>query len=385
MKGATLELYNPFLPKSVDDFKIRRFEKESTTSSSPLRSIAREAITQYTCTTYSTRGMRLLESWHMANFQLLQRYVALKILKADESNNNKELEILLKLSASGLDHPGKCHVIELLDHFELNGSNGTHLCLVFPAMLSDGEAMGASRRPRQAAYVRAISKQLLLGLDFIHELGIIHCDLQPANIMFSVVGTVDDKPRLQPPEFSPVRWLEGMKIDESAPEYLMVTQRHEGELDNADLTKIMVKIGDLGGAVQSQKHDQRPVTPTALRAPELIHRNVWDSAIDIWTLGCLIFQLATNEPLFPLGTFGLTAEQIDKEHIYQMSQLLDENGQMGETFTKHLTDRLPSDFGAENIQHLALFLSLMLQQNPEMRMPAAGLLNHVFLVGEPES
>ncbi|PGH34401.1 CMGC/SRPK protein kinase [[Emmonsia] crescens] len=316
--------------------------------------------------------------------QLFQRHVALKILKADASRNNNELAILLKLSAPGLDHPGKEHVIELLDYFEHDGPNGTHLCLVLPAMISDGEIMSVNGRPHQAAYVRAISKQVLLGLDFLHRLGIIHCDLQPANIMFSIVGAVHGETFLQPPEFSPVRWLEGVKIDDSAPEYLMTTQRRRGELEDADHTTILVKIGDLGGALWSRQRDQWPVTPTALHAPELIHRNAWDARIDIWALGCLIFELATNEPLFPLGSFGLTTEQIDKEHTYRISQLLDENGQMHENFTKYLTDRLPFDFGAENVQHLVSFLSLMLQQNPQRRLPTTKLLNHLFLVGEPD-
>lgn len=240
--------------------------------------------------------------------------------------------------------------------------------------------------------------------------------------MFSIVGAVHGETFLQPPEFSPVRWLEGVKIDDSAPEYLMTTQRRRGELEDADHTTILVKIGDLGGgmihpllyqtqswyknschylALWSRQRDQWPVTPTALHAPELIHRNAWDARIDIWALGCLvcplylnpvlqsnlcvkIFELATNEPLFPLGSFGLTTEQIDKEHTYRISQLLDENGQMHENFTKYLTDRLPFDFGAENVQHLVSFLSLMLQQNPQRRLPTTKLLNHLFLVGEPD-
>ncbi|PGH09071.1 hypothetical protein GX51_00824 [Blastomyces parvus] len=102
-------------------------------------------------------------------------HVALKILKADASGNNKELAMLLELYSPDLNHPGKCHIIELLDYFEHDGPNGTHLCLVFPAMISDGVGMTISERLHQAAYVQAISKQLLLGLDFLHNLGIIHC------------------------------------------------------------------------------------------------------------------------------------------------------------------------------------------------------------------
>jgi hypothetical protein len=46
--------------------------------------------------------------------------------------------------------------------------------------------------------------------------------------------------------------------------------------------------------------------------------------------------LATNEPLLPLGTFGLSAEQIDEEQLCLISQLLDEHINMNKTFVKHL-------------------------------------------------
>lgn len=101
----------------------------------------------------------------------------MKIVKAENSKNNKELSTLLHLSASGLDHPGKAHVIELLDHFEHDGPNGTHLCLVLPVMLSDGTAMTVTGKPHQAAYVQAIASQVSLGLDFLHALGLIHCGM----------------------------------------------------------------------------------------------------------------------------------------------------------------------------------------------------------------
>ncbi|RHZ73682.1 hypothetical protein CDV55_106006 [Aspergillus turcosus] len=316
----------------------------------------------------------------LAHDQLLEQEVALKILKADASKNNKELAVLLRLSDPGLHHSGKEHVIELLNYFEHDGPNGTHLCLVLPAMVSDASAMTVNGRLHRAADIRSISKQILLGLDFLHTLDIVHCDLQPANILFSMVGVASSETLLQPPEFSPVRWLEGTKVDDSAPKYLMVTQRRRDLLDDADFSKLVVKIGDLGGAIWGRQSHQKPVTPTALRAPELIRRNAWDAGIDIWAFGCLIFELATNEPLFPLGTFGLTAEEVDEEHINLISQLLGEDGHLHENCTKYLMDRLPSDFGTENIQHLASFLSLMLQSDPQRRMLTTNLLKHPFLI-----
>ena len=67
--------------------------------------------------------------------------------------------------------------------------------------------------------------------------------------MFSIVGTRQIESSLQSPEFSPVKWLQGVEVDDSAPEYLMVSQRRRGYLDGADFSKLIVKIGDLGGGM----------------------------------------------------------------------------------------------------------------------------------------
>jgi serine/threonine-protein kinase SRPK3 len=127
----------------------------------------------------------------------------------------------------------------------------------------DGQSMTVTGRYHEAKYIQTVSHQILLGLDFLHGQEIIHCgklgfsrlgatftnllfDLQPANIMFSAPGTLSDD-FLQPPEFSSVRWLEEIERDNRAPQYLMASQRIRGNLDDAELSTILVKIGDLGG------------------------------------------------------------------------------------------------------------------------------------------
>ncbi|RAH67894.1 serine protein kinase [Aspergillus aculeatinus CBS 121060] len=324
--------------------------------------------------------------WLAKDRQLESRQVVLKISKSEASQNNSELSFLLTLSCSDTAHPGRRHVIEILDHFSHTGPNGTHLCLVFPAMISDGEAMTISGKPREAGYIRAVSRQILLGLDFLHQSGIVHCDLQPANILFSVAGLTNMDELLQPPEFSPVKWLPGVVEDHSAPRYLMPTQRRRGQLNNADFSTIQVRIGDLGGAQYIRHCDQQPVTLLALRAPELIRQYIngtsIDRAIDIWTLGCLLFELATNEPLFPLDTFRLTRKEIENDHCSLINQRLSSNSQGDENFMRYLSDRLPISFGAKNVKTLASFLSHMLQVSPRDRLSASDLLQTPFLLSE---
>jgi serine/threonine-protein kinase SRPK3 len=193
----------------------------------------------------------------------------LKIVKADISLRSRELSILLHLSESDTEHPGKGHVLQLLDHFEHQGPNGLHLCLVFPVMLSDGEVMTVRDRPRYSGYVREISKQILQGLEVIHSLGLIHggtflgyhmpnltkidpwLDLQPANILFTV--TEFSNSMIVDPELSPVHWRPGVEVDNSAPRYLLTSQRPRGMLDDADFSTLEVRLGDLGGGLIPSK------------------------------------------------------------------------------------------------------------------------------------
>lgn len=65
--------------------------------------------------------------------------------------------------------------MELLDYFHHNGPNGTHLCLVLPVMLSDGKEMTVRGQLRDAAYIKKLSAEIILGLDFLHQSNVIHC------------------------------------------------------------------------------------------------------------------------------------------------------------------------------------------------------------------
>ncbi|KAL2397852.1 hypothetical protein ABEF93_005655 [Exophiala dermatitidis] len=313
--------------------------------------------------------------------QSAQRHVALKIVKADQSQTNNELEILQHLSRSSLSHPGRKYVIELLDHFQHNGPNGTHLCLVLPVMLSDGSEMTVRGQPRDAGYIKKLSARLILGLDFLHTSNVIHCDLQPANILFSVAEPSDFEIQLQNPEFCPVKWLEGTVPDESAPKYLLPSQRFRGALDKMKISSLVVKIGDLGGAIsQNVRVREQPITPRGLRAPELIRGDIWDASIDIWSLGCLIFEFATNEPLFTINTFGITVEDVDKEHKSLIGDIIGSGSRDCGIFLNYLKQRLPSNFGEEDVQSFGAFLRSMLQTNPRHRIPTAQLLRHSWLV-----
>ena len=65
--------------------------------------------------------------------------------------------------------------------------------------------------------------------------------------MFTVDGAMSSEMPLQQAEYIPVKWLEGIKVDNTAPRYLMTSQRLRGALDDVDFSTLLVKIGDMGG------------------------------------------------------------------------------------------------------------------------------------------
>ncbi|GME91584.1 unnamed protein product [Ambrosiozyma monospora] len=65
------------------------------------------------------------------------KHVAIKIVRASENYKAAaldEIKILTKVNTGPDTHPGKKHIVELLDHFIHTGPNGEHVCMVFEVL-----------------------------------------------------------------------------------------------------------------------------------------------------------------------------------------------------------------------------------------------------------
>ncbi|KAJ8614133.1 hypothetical protein CTAYLR_004642 [Chrysophaeum taylorii] len=112
-------------------------------------------------------------------------HVALKVQKSASHYTDAaldEIDLLLHAGRAG----GNERVVKLLDHFEHDGPNGRHVCMIF-------EMLGANLLSviRKSEYrglpistVRNLARQICEGLDFLHrECSIIHTDLKPENVL----------------------------------------------------------------------------------------------------------------------------------------------------------------------------------------------------------
>nr|KMM68244.1 hypothetical protein CPAG_04575 [Coccidioides posadasii RMSCC 3488] len=123
-----------------------------------------------------------------------QRYPALKVLRADcygGSHDIFEKEILSRILevSNKSSHGGRNHVLSLLDQFKHTGPNGDHVCFVLDVLGHHLDFQAAKYEDGQLPLksVKVITRQLLLGLDFLHrECGIIHTDLKPTNILLEL-------------------------------------------------------------------------------------------------------------------------------------------------------------------------------------------------------
>ncbi|KAE8348164.1 kinase-like domain-containing protein [Aspergillus coremiiformis] len=178
------------------------------------------------------------------------KLVAVKIIRQNDTMKKagmKEIGILEQLHEA--DPDDKKHVIKFKRHFDHKG----HLCMVFENLSMNlrevlkkfGRDVGLNLRA-----IRAYAQQIFLGLSLLRKCNILHADLKPDNLLVN-------------------------------------EQRN------------VLKVCDLGSASPATENEITPYLVSRFyRAPEIILGIPYDHAIDVWSIGCTLFELYTGKILF---------------------------------------------------------------------------------------
>jgi serine/threonine protein kinase len=158
-----------------------------------------------------------------------------------------EVKVLQQLKNS--DKDDKNHVIHLKEAFSFR----EHLCITFEILsinlyefLKSNSFNGLS-----LSLIQRFTAQLLQGLSLAKDQKIIHCDLKPENILLK------------------------------------------------QSSKSCVKIIDFGSSCYEDQRVFSYIQSRFYRAPEVILGMAYSTAIDMWSLGCILVELYTGVPLFP--------------------------------------------------------------------------------------
>lgn len=162
---------------------------------------------------------------------------------------------------------------------------------------------------------------------------------------------------------------------------------------------ISVKIADLGNACWVDKHFTNDIQTRQYRSPEVLLGSSWGASADMWSMGCMIFELLTGDYLFDPHSGDHYNK--DDDHIAQIIELLGRmssqvmlTGKHSQNFfnrrgeLRNIQKLRPRSlfevlkefhYSDEDAELLTSFLLPMLEQNPKRRADAGGLSNHAWL------
>jgi serine/threonine protein kinase len=263
----------------------------------------------------------------------LGQTVAIKVLPPSKAQNpelwarfRREARLALRLQ-----HPN------VVRSYHVGEAGGAHF-LVMEYL--EGETLEEVLRRQgklsAAAAVRLIY-QALLGLQHLHELGLVHRDLKPANLMLVSAASADDS-------FAHAT----VKILDIGLGRVSVDERAADSKDDPQITAAGVLLGTPHYMAPEQARDARAA----------------DIRADIYSLGCVLYHCLTGTPPFK-----------DNNLISQM--------------IRHATEapRPLAEFDPEVPDGLQQILNWMLAKEPAERYPTpdrAAQALHIFLAADGE-
>ncbi|KAG0722881.1 Serine/threonine-protein kinase Doa [Chionoecetes opilio] len=246
-------------------------------------------------------------SFVLSSFYRRDRFLALKIIKNVEKYREAaklEINVLEKLAEK--DPYNKHLCVRMLSWFDYHG----HVCIAFDMLglsvfdflvsfvlslqlsilgsrlsLEPESCLGKDNnyRPYSLDQVRHIAYQVCYAVKFLHDNKLTHTDLKPENILF-----VDS-------------------------DYTL-TYDPKKKRDIRTVKKTDIQLIDFGSATFDHEHHSTIVSTRHYRAPEVILELGWTQPCDVWSIGCIMFELYLGITLFQTHD--------NREHLAMMERIL---------------------------------------------------------------
>ncbi|KAF2360741.1 Protein kinase domain [Trinorchestia longiramus] len=295
--------------------------------------------------------------------------VALKIIKNVEKYREAaklEINVLEKLSEK--DPADKQLCVKMLSWFDYHG----HVCIAFQMLgLSVFDFLKDNNyRPYPLEQVRLMGYQLCHAINFLHSINLTHTDLKPENILF--VDSDHD-----------------------------IIYDSKKKRDIRIVKKPDIRLIDFGSATFDHEHHSTIVSTRHYRAPEVILELGWNQPCDVWSVGCILFELYLGITLFQTHD--------NREHLAMMERILgplpyrmgrktrtkyfyhgklvwDEKSSAGRYVRESCKPLRNYQMSAEE-EHKQLFdlISQMLEYDPAHRITLSQALRHPFFEKIPNS
>ena len=178
------------------------------------------------------------------------QYVALKMVRNEPSfHRQAETEISILKHLRKCDTNNSMNVVHMFDHFLFR----EHTCITFELLsLNLYELTKKNKFLGLALHVvRRFAYSILKCLEALQEHRIIHCDLKPENVLLK--------------------------------------QQHRSG----------IKVIDFGSSCYENQRKHSYIQSRFYRSPETILGASYGLPIDMWSLGCILAELVTGQPLLP--------------------------------------------------------------------------------------
>jgi CDC-like kinase len=198
--------------------------------------------------------------------RLTGKQVAVKIIKnvpKYRAAAKIEIRVLEQIRDMQLDGQDIC--VQMLDWFDYSG----HICLTFDMLgLSVFDFLKDNQyHPYPLFQVRHIAYQVIKAVRYLHRTRLTHTDLKPENILF-VSSDFDI--------YYDARKKQDIRV-----------------VKNSD-----IRLIDFGSATFDDEHHSTVVSTRHYRSPEVILELGWSHPCDMWSIGCILFELYRGHTLF---------------------------------------------------------------------------------------